>query len=70
MPTACNRRWVRYLATSSAGQTGDHHIYRLTEGNTAQGVLAADIAKPDISPLKVLQSMRHLARLCDITRDK
>lgn len=61
----CNRseQLLKYLATSSAGQAGDHHIHRLTEGSISQGLLAADITKPDIRPFKVLQSTKVLSRL-------
>lgn len=66
----CNQEGVACLATSSAGQTGDYHIYRLTEGNTAQRILAADIAEPDVCTFKVLQPTRTSARLSAITTSK
>lgn len=59
----CSKERVTCLAPSSAGQTGDHHVYRLTEGNTAQGILAADITKPDVSTFKVLQPIKTSAWL-------
>lgn len=57
---------LKYLATSSAGQARDHHIHRFTEGDVSQGLLAADITKPDIRPLKVLQSRKKLSRASEV----
>ena len=49
----------QYLATGPAGEAGDHHIHRLLESNAVQGVLAADITKPDICPPKVLHQQHE-----------